>query len=263
VTAVRGGSRVALTAIAIAALAASVAHADVFGGANVRATFSGWLQPRSLPRNEDAPIALHLKGRLWTTDGRPPPQLRRLTIAINRFGRVSTHGLPACRKGSIAARSTAQALAVCRDSLVGSGAFSAHIAIPSQAPFPARGRMLAFFSRQDGRRVILAHIFGRDPVPTSNVLTLRFQRSEPGAFDTTMSLELPNVGEDWGHVTGFELSLHRRFTFRGRERSLITASCPAPRGFGSAVFPAAKGTYLLADGRVITRVVTGRCRVRR
>jgi hypothetical protein len=258
----RGAARAALGAVATAALAASIAQADVFGGANVRASFSGWLQPRSLPRSEEAPIALHLKGRLWTTDGKPPPQLRRLTIAINRFGRVSTHGLPACRKGSITARSTAEALARCRGSLVGSGAFNAHIVIPSQAPFPARGRMLAFFSREDGRRVILAHIFGRDPVPTSNVLTLRFQRSQPGAFDTTMSLELPNVGEDWGHVSGFELSLHRRFSFRDRERSLITASCPAPKGFGAAVFPAAKGTYHLADGRVITRVVTGRCRVR-
>jgi hypothetical protein len=249
-------------AVALAALGAAVAQAAVFGGANVRATFSGWLQPRSLPRSEEAPVALHLKGRLWTTDGRPPPQLRRLTIAINRFGRVSTQGLPACHRRSILARSTAQALAACRDSLVGAGKFSAHIAIPSQAPFPARGRVLAFLSRQDGRRVILAHIFGRDPVPTSNVLTLRFQRSDPGAFDTTMALVLPNVGEDWGHVTGFELNLYRRYSFRHRERSLITASCPAPRGFGSAVFPAAKGTYHLADGRVITRVVTGRCRVR-
>ncbi|HEX6228941.1 MAG TPA: hypothetical protein VFZ41_05700 [Solirubrobacterales bacterium] len=255
--------RVVLVVAAAAMLAASVADADVFGGANVRATFKGRLEPRSLPRSEPAPVALHLKGRLWTTDGKPPPQLRRLTIAINRFGNVSTRGLRACRRGAIDARTSAAALAACRDSVVGSGRFSAHIAIPSQAPFPARGRMLAFFSRQKGRRVILAHIFGREPVPTSNVLTLRFQRSAPGAFDTTMSLLLPNVGEDWGHVTGFELNLHRRYTYRGKKHSLITASCPAPKGFGSAVFAAAKGTYHLADGRVISRVVTGRCRVSR
>jgi hypothetical protein len=248
--------------LAAGALAAA-AQADVFGGAKVRATFSGWLQPRSLPRDGEAPVALHLKGTLRTTDGATLPQLRRMTIAINRFGRVSTDGLPACRQRRLAARTTREALAACRDSLVGGGRFSAFIAIPAQAPFPARGRLLAFFSRQQGRRVILAHIYGREPLPTTTVLTLRFQRSESRAYETAMSLTMPQVGEDWGHVTGFELNLHRRYTHRGRERSLISASCPAPRGFGSAVFKAAKGTYHLADGRVINRTVTGRCRVRR
>ncbi|HEX6987703.1 MAG TPA: hypothetical protein VF170_20150, partial [Planctomycetaceae bacterium] len=188
-----------IAAIIVATLSVAIAEADVFGGANVRATFTGWLQPKTLPRTEQAPVALHLKGSLRTVDGGTPPQLERLTIAINRFGRVSTEGLPACQRRTLYARSTKEALARCRGSLVGTGRFRAFIAIPTQAPFPANGRVLAFFSREHGRRVILAHIYGRDPVPTANVLTLRFQRSDSPKYDTAMSLLMPDVGEDWGH----------------------------------------------------------------
>jgi hypothetical protein len=245
-------------------MAATIAQADVVGGANVRVTFNGWLTPRALPRTGLAPVKLHLKGRLWTSDGRSPPPLRRVVFAINRHGKVAMRGLPVCRKSAILSTSSAQALASCRKALVGSGRFNAHIEIPTQAPFPARGRMLAFHSKRHGRHVILAHIFGTDPVPTVRVLTLTFQRPKRrGRFGATMSLRLPELGEDWGHVSGFELALHRRYTYRNQRRSVVSASCPAPRGFTLAVFTAAKGTYYLADGRVITRVITGTCKVRR
>ena len=256
--AIRGVAVIALSA----ALGATLAQADVIGGANVRATFKGWLTPRALPRAELVPVALNLRGTLGTTDGRLPPALRRVTIAINRNGKISTVGLPRCRRNAVLAATTAQALAKCRSALIGSGRFEAHIEIATQAPFPARGRMLAFNSVQQGRRVILAHIFGTEPVPTSQVLTLTFRRPTGRTFGTMMSVTMPTVADDWGHVESFRLTLHRRYEHRGKIRSLIEASCPAPRGFGSAVFSAAKGTYYLGDGRVINRTLVGRCKVR-
>jgi hypothetical protein len=251
-----------LALAAAATLGAAIAQADVVGGANVRVTFRAWLTPRYLPRTEPAPVTLHLEGSLETRDGKEPPALRRVTVAVNRYGRVTTEGLPTCPRGALVATTTIQALTACRAALVGDGIFTAHIAIPEQAPFPSRGRVLAFNAVQRGHRVILAQIFGRDPVPTSQVLTLSFQRQRKGRFGTTLALTMPRVGDDWGHVTGFELNLHRRYRYRGRVRSVISASCPAPNGFDSAVFAAARGIYLLADGREISRVFTGSCWVR-
>ena len=246
----------------MASLGTTVAGADIFSGANVHVTFNGRIEPRSLPRFEPAPVRLFLKGALSAADGNEPPSLLRVTIALNRHGEVRTVGLPVCRKRSITSSTTRQALAACRDALVGHGRFKARIEIPDLAPFPANGRVLAFNARLHGRPVILAHIYGREPVPTTRVLTLTFQRQRSGAFGTTISLTLPNARKNWGHVTGFSLYLHRRYEYRHRVHSLISASCPAPRGFDSAVFKAAKGTYYLADGRVITRVLSGSCRVR-
>lgn len=245
-----------------AAFAGAVARAEVFGGSNVTATFHGWLTPHALPRGNLAPVALHMEGALSTTNGIEPPQLSRVTIAINRNGKLVTAGLPVCPKRLIEATSTAQALADCRDALVGGGIFTAHIAIPSQAAFPARGKMLAFNSVIAGRRVILAHIYGTDPVPTTQVLVLHFQRPDHGTFGTTLSVTMPAVAEHWGYATGFHLTLYRRYTYRHHLRSLISASCPAPRGFRVALFAAAKGTYYLADGRQVTRVLDGSCKVK-
>jgi hypothetical protein len=248
--------------LALIALLAAGARAEVIGGANVRASFEAWLTPRALPRAGSAPVAMHLRGRLRTTNGREPPALRRVTIEINRHGEVHTAGLPICRRREIEAVTSQQALARCRSALIGSGRFQAHIVIPDQAPFPASGHLLAFNSRLRGRQVALAHIYGKRPVPIVQVLTMEFRHRRTGRFGTTLSVSMPDAPAGWGHVTGFSLDLERRYGYRGTSRSLITAACPAPAGFDSAVFPSAKGSYHLANGRTITRVVTGRCRVR-
>ncbi len=251
---------VALATCAI--LATGIVQAGVFGGANVRASFEGRLTPHALPRAGSVPVALRMEGALISTNGREPPRLLRMAIAINRHGAVSTIGLPVCRVGSIEATTTRQALAACREALIGSGRFTAHIAIPTQAPFPAHGRMLAFNSVLHGRRVILAHIYGTDPVPTSRVLVMTYQRRSPGTFGTTLSMQMPNLAVNWGYATSFRLTLHRLYTYRGRPRSFISASCPAPKGLSVALFTAAKGTYYLAEGRQISRVLEGTCTVR-
>lgn len=250
------------TAVAATIAVAAVAHGDVIGGANVRVSFHGWLSPRELPRSGAAPVSLHVKGSLRTTNGREPPGLERVKIEINRHATVSTAGLPRCRARSLEATTSQGALERCRASLVGTGTFRAHIRLPESAPFPAFGRLLAFNGVDHGKRVILAHVFGRRPVPTGQVLTLARQRSGRGTFGTTLTIRLPEVAGRWGHVTGFDLELHRLYRFRGRTRTVIGASCPAPVGFRSALFSAARGTYYLSDGRVIHRLVSGRCRVR-
>ncbi len=255
------GGVIALTLCAI--LGTGIAQAGIFSGANVRASFDGGLTPHVLPRTSSVPVSLQMEGSLTSTDGREPPRLRRMAIAINRYGRLSTAGLPVCPVRVIEATTTKQALAACREALVGSGRFTAHIAIPSQAPFPARGRMLVFNSVLHGRHVVLAHIYGTDPVPTSRVLVMTYQRPSPGTFGTTLSIRMPNLTVNWGYATGFRLTLHRRYIYRGRPRSFISASCPAPRGLGVALFAAAKGTYYLAEGRKVSRVLEGTCTVRR
>lgn len=257
----RQGLRGVIVVTVVATLSTGIAGAVVFGGENVRVSFDGWLTPHALPRSGRAPVALHMKGALTTSNGREPPQLKGVTVEINRNGKLSTVGLPVCPKRRIRSTTTAQALAACRNALVGSGHFSAHIAIPTQAPFPAQGRLRAFNALRHGRHVILVHIYGTDPVPTTRVLELTVRHSRSGTFGTSLSVNLPDLGEHWGYVTGFRMTLHRIYAYKGRPRSFISAGCPAPAGFNAAFFVAAKGTYYLADGRKLTRVLDGTCKV--
>lgn len=120
------------------------ARAEVFQQGAVRVKVSGAMAPSSLPRHALAPVAVSFGGRISSLTPGEPPQLRRLTIAINRHGRLFTRGLPVCRLREIEPSITREALAACRPALVGAGRFSANVNLPEQSPFPSKGKLLAF-----------------------------------------------------------------------------------------------------------------------
>lgn len=237
-----------------------VAQAEVISGGNVRVSFRGWISPQTLPRTEAVPITLHLAATITPIEGRRPEALERITVEVNRHAVSTTRGLPVCPWDRLISENSRRALAICGDSLIGTGHFSSHIDIPEQAPFPAEGRMLAFKSERNGRPAVAAHVFGKSPVPTSEVLPMTFSRRGEGNFGPIVSVKMPDIGNDWGYVDGFELTLKRRYRYRGRTLSVLSASCPAPADLDEVPFKAARGVFELADGSTLTRVVDGSCK---
>jgi hypothetical protein len=238
-----------------------LASAEVITGGNYRISFSGSMTPAKLPRVGSQPISVSVRGAVQPLPGSPSPALREFTVSINRHARLSLRGLPVCSRRQVVGASTSQALARCRDALVGNGQFSAHIDLPEQTPFPAAGRLLVFNSRYRGHRALLGHVFGPEPVPTAIDMYFRLHREQKGPFGLTLTATLPEVGEEWGYVKGFEVNLGRRYLFHGREHSLLAAGCPAPAGLSSAPFKLARGVFNLADGSTRSRVLTGVCHV--
>jgi hypothetical protein len=252
-----------LAAICCGSLALiAAAGAEIVSGGNVRVSFRGWISPRKLPRAGTAPVSLHVAGTVQPLGGRNPASLQRVKVEFNRHGSVSTRGLPVCPRRRLQGSTTVEALERCRGALVGSGRFTAHVVIPETSPFPAVGRMLAFNSTFHGRPALAAQVFGTDPVPISQVLPISIRQRGEDGFGPTLSVQMPQVGDDWGYVTGFAMTFHRSYLYRGRPRSFLTASCPAPAGIGEAPFRAARGTYYLSGGRALSRVVSGSCEVR-
>lgn len=253
-------------AAALAALAAvamvAVASADVVTGGNARISFHGSITPRTLPRGGAAPVSLHVAGEVHPIGDRRPAALERVKVEINRHGVISTRGLPVCPPRRLRGARSVQALERCGTALVGIGHFTAHVEIPEGAPFPAAGRLLVFNSSRKGHPALVGHVFGTQPVPTTQVLPISLRPQGENGFGATMSVAMPKVGDEWGYVTGFDMTFHRRYRYRGRSHSFLSASCPAPAGIAEAPFRAARGTYYLSGGRVLTRVVTGSCRVR-
>ncbi|HEX2707878.1 MAG TPA: hypothetical protein VHM66_07725 [Solirubrobacterales bacterium] len=105
-------------------LGAGVARGELSQKGERRISFDGGFTPRSLPRDRPAPVTVSIEGSIGTTDGTHPPALRRLEIALNRNGRLSTRGLPACTSPLLQSTSTEAALERCRPALVGSAAAS-------------------------------------------------------------------------------------------------------------------------------------------
>jgi hypothetical protein len=252
---------VLVTALA-AILVLGVAHADVITGGGFTVTFSGEMSPRTLPRARSQPISLHVEGSVDPIGDQRPPALHRIIVAVNRHAQLSTRGLPICPPGSLHALTTKRALARCRDALVGTGHFTAHIDIPEEAPFPSVGRALVFNSRLHGHPALLAHVYGAKPAPTVEIMPLVIGHEKGGSYDLTFSATMPNVGDEWGYVTGFDLSLSRTFRVQGQTRSLLSASCPAPSGISTVPYKVARGTFLLTNGQTRNRVLSGSCHVR-
>ncbi|HEX8050629.1 MAG TPA: hypothetical protein VF504_04105, partial [Solirubrobacterales bacterium] len=69
------------------------------------------------------------------------------------------------------------------------------------------------------------------------------------------------VAAEWGYVSGVSLSLSRVFKYKGRQRSFVSAGCPAPRDFPGAVFSFARASFGFEDGRTLGVTMTRSCKV--
>ncbi len=248
--------------LAIALLCAVTAHAKLTKNGNLLVAFNGDLSPHSLPRDRDAPVKVSLDGQVKTTDGSKPPQLRRISIAVNRYGRLSTIGLPVCRPSELESTGPELAMKRCGDALVGHGRFGAHLDFPELTPFPAEGTMLAFNGRKHGKPAIYLHIHGANPVEITVILTFEIRHRAKGKFGTVFTARIPKIAADLGYVSDVSLDFGRTYSYRGQTRSFLSARCAAPDGFPGALFALAQGTFVFADGRQVTSTLEGNCHVR-
>ncbi|HEY4778446.1 MAG TPA: hypothetical protein VIH47_02500 [Solirubrobacterales bacterium] len=249
------------TAAAVLALTASLAQAELTARGDLFVEFSGGIAPSALPRDARAPISVEVTGTIRTLSGERPPALRRISIAINRGGRLDANGLPVCERRQIDPSSSAEALAHCGPALVGGGSYDADVAFPEQSALPSHGRILAFNAVVGGKRAILAHVYGTDPIPITRIIVFHI-RETSGTYGTILTGALPASLNRYGYLQRISLSLHRNFTYKGRRRSYLSAACEAPAGFPGASFPFAHASMGFADGRTLSSTLTRSCRVR-
>jgi hypothetical protein len=248
----------AVLAIALCSTAGS--SGEVVQKEGVRVQVAGKLTPEKLPRSGKAPVSVSIAGRIGSTGSESsPPQLRRIEIDINSHGRLSVNGIPRCRMGQIMPSTTSEALAACRQALVGEGSFSADVKLPEQSPFPSKGKVVAFNGRFKGKPAILAHVYGTKPAPTSVVLPFIITRMR-GTYGTRLEAELPQVTGEWGFVTGIAMELQRRFVRGGVPHSYLSAGCPAPAGFSTALYPLAR-TIFTFETVSLSAVLRRQCKV--
>ena len=252
-----------LAALALAAvLGSAAAQAEVRQVGNLRISFSGGFSPHALPRERPAPVTLAVSGAISTTDGSHPPALRRMEIGLNSNGRLSTVGLPACTTSDLQTTTTETALERCRPALVGRGSFKAEFAFPGLGQVPASGPILAFNGRRAGKPALFFHLYTANPARFTFVLPLTISRGGQGRFGTVLAGDIPTLASGLGSVSEIDLEIGRDYTYRGQQRSYLSASCSAPAGFPGAIFSLARGSFQFADGRTIDATLSRNCKVR-
>jgi hypothetical protein len=254
-----------LIGIGLAVLTAALSVAALASGekiqeGNVVVEFSGGFAPHSLPRERTVPVTISIEGRVYTDDGSHPPPLRRIELALNRNGRISSAGLPRCRASQLQSTTAKEARFRCGGALVGHGKFAAKLAEAGD-PIPSSGEILVFNGGSQRRPELLLHLYGTTPIQATFVLPMKISHRS-GELGTVLSAKLPTIAGGVGSVTQLSLVIGREFSYRGQRQGYISASCAAPPGFSTAPFTLARGNFHFADGTNLDPELSRSCRVR-
>jgi hypothetical protein len=230
------------TVFGLIVVASALAKPEVVQVGNLFLRDNGGITPTKLPRHEQAPIAANLNARIGTTDGSHPPAIESVIADFDKTIQVNAKGLPACRRGQLTARATVDAKRACRDAIVGSGEGEVEVAFPEQRPFSARGPIVLFNGgTRGGTTLLLIHTYVAVPAPTAVIATVKLTRINRGHYGIHAVAQIPRIAGGAGSVTGFKLTIDRKFTYRGKKESYLTASCPTGRYY-------AEGKVLFAGG---------------
>lgn len=250
-----------LAALALlCALGAGLAWGERSQKGNVIAFLDGRISPRALPRDRLAPLAIHIRGGLQTADGGLLPRATRIELGLPAGGVLSTRGLSSCPSRRLLDERPPEALAACRQALVGRGRLEAWVVVPNQAPFWLRARALAFNGRPGGGRGVILYAYTANP-PAVVVLPLHLRR-RAGRFSLALVGDLSRALGPWPHLAGFELTLFRRYSYRGESRSYLSASCPTAPRATAGFFSLVRVRFTLADGRSLGTGIARSCRAR-
>ena len=254
--------RLAIPAVlaTFALLGVAASQAEVVSNGNILVKFDADFDPHSLPREKPAPVQIKISGSIKTIDGSHPPPLRWLEVELNRNGKLTTAGLPVCSAQNLQSTTTEQALDRCGSALVGRGTFRAVVALGGDVP--TSGKILAFNSRLSGKPALLLHFFAGVPARFTLIVPLKIIHKGKGEFGTLFRTRVPKLAGDLGSITDIDLTIGRRYSFRGKQRSYVSAACRAPADFNIVPFSFARARFRFAAHRTVRSELAKSCRVR-
>jgi len=213
--------------LVLIATASALAEPKVVRVGNLIFRDNGFISPSKLPRHEQAPTSAVMNGRIETVDGSHPPAITGVIADFDRNIQVNAKGLPVCRQDQLVARSTGDVKKACPDAIVGSGTADVVVSFPEQAPLDAKGPILLFNGGvRGGTTLLLIHTYVNVPAPTAVVATVKLTRINRGHYGTHAVAQIPKIAGGAGSVTKFRLKVDRKFTYKGKKTSYLTASCP-------------------------------------
>jgi hypothetical protein len=245
------------TTLAIAAAAVAVAAGEkptVVKAGGLQLSIGGGLSPETLPKDELAPVSLHVDGGLASADGSQPPALKEIILDSDRNAVVNAKGLPACHLSQLQSRDTRAAAKACPNAIVGKGLTRVEVSFPEQAPFSAIGPLVVFNGGVKGDvTTVFIHAYVSVPAPTAIVVALKIAKEHKGPFGLHTVAEVPVIAGGAGSVTHFELTIHRLFSYRGKQQSFLEAKCADGHFLADT-------TFKFRDGSQISGGIVRACR---
>lgn len=207
---------------------------------NLDLTFNGGFSPKVLPKKTMAPIALSIEGKFKSLDGTHLPALKELLIETDKNGGVNVKGYPICKASQIQSTDSDHALAACGSALIGKGKTEVGIELSDDQPeVNAHSDLLVFNGGvKGGVTTLLVHAYLTVPVPAAVVTTVKVKKIHNGRFGTLSVASIPKIAGGSGSVKSFSLKIDKKFTYKGKKVSVLSAQCPDGKlqAKGKAVF---------------------------
>jgi hypothetical protein len=223
---------------------------------NLEFTVNGGFSPETLSKTTPTPIAFTGEGKIATLDGSHPPPLKEVLIEADKNTAVTTKGYPTCKSGELQSRTTAAAEAACKDAIIGKGTTGVEVLFNEQKKVDVSSKLLVFNGGEKGGVVIYyIHAYITVPVPAAIVTTVKIKKIHNGRYGLLATAKIPKIAGGAGSVTSFSLKIDKKFAYKGKKVSVLTAKCPDGKlqAHATAVFD--DGTRASAE---VIRTCTGK-----
>ena len=115
----------------------------------------------------------------------------------------------------------------CGAALIGKGRASAEVEFPESRPFSAKGALLAFNGPTvGGYPEMLYYVYVDVPAPTALVVVAKLAK-DSGRYAYRITVTVPELAGGSGSLSGFELTFGRKWTYKGKQHSYLSAECPS------------------------------------
>jgi hypothetical protein len=235
----------AVIALTVAGVAMAAKDTVVTAG-NLIVTIDGssGLAPKALSKSTYTPVAFTAAGSVRTKDGAQVPPVKEVLIDAKNVA-VNTKGYPTCTSGQLQARDTKAVEAACGDAIIGKGTTKVSVAFPEQTPIPATSPLLVFNGgTSGGTTTFYIHAYLTQPITTAIVTTVKIKKAGTG-LKTVASI--PKIANGAGSVTDFSLKIDKKFTYKGKKVSVLSAKCIGGKIQAHVTSKFYDGTQLSAD----------------
>lgn len=215
---------------------------EVVQAGNLKMTFNGGFTPKALSKKTPTPIKLNVSGKIATLDGTQPPALKEFVVETDKNGSVNVKGFPTCSAGKLQARDTKAAEAACKSALIGTGTTDVEVQFPEQKPVPVTSKLLVFNGGESGGvTTFYIHAYFSAPVTGAIVTTVKIKKVHKGRYGYESIASIPKIANGAGSVTSFSLSIFKKYTYKGKKVSVLSAKCTDGK-------LEARGEALFSDG---------------
>lgn len=189
--------------------------------------WSAHVTPRTLPRNEVAPVELSGGMRFFTRDWSHLPAMREAIVEIDRDVALEADGLPVCASGS---RDAMALRRVCRKAIVGWGTVAIELALPEEEPVRVRIPITLFNLAAGGRSIRLV-AYGSIPIPrpAGIAATIDVQPTPGGRGGWRATVKVPVIAGGYGSLFEVRLRVARTYVSARAQKSFVSARCPDGR----------------------------------